>query len=90
MGIFWYLPNRRDMHLHMHILSASIRTRSRPIFAGNLMDRILVSGLINVETTLRVDDFALDYEPVRYPFFGIKSSVSGVGDMHENPPNITN
>jgi ribokinase len=43
------------------------------------MDRILVSGLINIETTLRVDAFPLTYEPVRYPFFGIKSTVSGVG-----------
>lgn len=43
------------------------------------MDRILVSGLINIETTLRVDAFPLTYEPVRYPFFGIKSTVCGVG-----------
>lgn len=43
------------------------------------MDRILVSGLINIETTLRVDAFPLTYEPVRYPFFGVNSSVSGVG-----------
>jgi sugar/nucleoside kinase (ribokinase family) len=43
------------------------------------MDRILVSGLINIETTLRVDTFPLNYEPVRYPFFGIKSTVCGVG-----------
>lgn len=43
------------------------------------MGRILVSGLINVETTLRVDAFPLTYEPVRYPFFGINSTVSGVG-----------
>lgn len=43
------------------------------------MGRILISGLINVETTLRVDAFPLTYEPVRYPFFGIQSTVSGVG-----------
>lgn len=43
------------------------------------MGRILVSGLINIETTLRVDAFPLTYEPVRYPFFGINSTVSGVG-----------
>ncbi len=41
--------------------------------------RILVSGLINIETTLRVDDFPIPHFPVRYPFFGIGSSVSGVG-----------
>ena len=43
------------------------------------MDRILVSGLINIETTLQVEAFPLTYEPVRYPFFGINSTVSGVG-----------
>ncbi len=41
--------------------------------------RILVSGLINLETTLRVDGFPIDYTPVHYPFFGVNSSVSGVG-----------
>lgn len=40
---------------------------------------ILVSGLLNIETTLRVDEIPLVYEPVRYPFFGINSTVSGVG-----------
>lgn len=43
------------------------------------MARILVSGLINIETTLRVDGFPINYNPVRYPFFGVNSSVSGVG-----------
>lgn len=43
------------------------------------MSKILVSGLINVETTLQVEDFPIGYEPVRFPFFGINSSVSGVG-----------
>jgi ribokinase len=43
------------------------------------VSRILVSGLINIETTLQVDRFPIDYEPVRFPFFGINSTVSGVG-----------
>jgi len=43
------------------------------------MAYILVSGLINIETTLKVDTFPLEYAPVRYPFFGINSTVSGVG-----------
>ena len=43
------------------------------------MSRILVSGLINLETTLRVDGFPIEYSPARYPFFGVDSSVSGVG-----------
>ncbi len=40
---------------------------------------ILVSGLINIETTLRVEGFPIEYAPVTYPFFGVRSSVSGVG-----------
>jgi len=40
---------------------------------------ILVSGLINIEVTLRVDAFPILYTPVRYPFFGVDSTVSGVG-----------
>ena len=43
------------------------------------MSHILVSGLINLETTLRVDAFPIEYVPVRYPFFGVDSTVSGVG-----------
>jgi acarbose 7IV-phosphotransferase len=43
------------------------------------MKNMLVSGLINIETTLKVESFPLTYEPVRYPFFGINSTVSGVG-----------
>jgi len=43
------------------------------------MSRLLVSGLINIETTLKVDGFPIGYTPVNYPFFGIRSSVSGVG-----------
>ncbi len=43
------------------------------------MGIILVSGLINVETTVRVDGFPIPYSPVHYPFFGVHSRVSGVG-----------
>jgi ribokinase len=43
------------------------------------MPRILVSGLINIETTVRVDAFPIAYTPVRFPFFGVNSTVSGVG-----------
>ena len=43
------------------------------------MNKILVSGLINLETTLRIDNFPLDYFPVRYLFFGVRTTVSGVG-----------
>jgi sugar/nucleoside kinase (ribokinase family) len=40
---------------------------------------ILVSGLINLEVTLQVEGFPIAYAPVRYPFYGVNSSVSGVG-----------
>jgi len=43
------------------------------------MASILVSGLINIETTLRISSFPIAYAPVHYPFFGVDSSVSGVG-----------
>ena len=41
--------------------------------------RILVSGLLNVETTVAVRDFPIPYYPIDYPFFGVNSHVSGVG-----------
>jgi len=40
---------------------------------------ILISGLINIETTCRVSGFPIAYNPVNYPFFGVNSTVSGVG-----------
>lgn len=43
------------------------------------MATILVSGLINIETTLKIDGFPINYVPVRFPFHGINSTVSGVG-----------
>lgn len=43
------------------------------------MTRFMVSGLVNIETTLRVDGFPITYSPNRFPFFGIDSTVSGVG-----------
>ena len=43
------------------------------------MASILVTGLINIETNLKVEGFPIEYFPVTYPFFGIHSSVSGVG-----------
>jgi acarbose 7IV-phosphotransferase len=44
-----------------------------------MMSSILVAGLINLETTLQVESFPFEYAPVRYPFFGVNSTVSGVG-----------
>ncbi len=40
---------------------------------------IVVSGLINLETTLKVDSIPITYEPMRFPFFGVHSRVAGVG-----------
>jgi ribokinase len=43
------------------------------------MGRVFVAGLVNVETTVAIDGFPLDYFPVRYPFNGLHTAVSGVG-----------
>lgn len=43
------------------------------------MATIFISGLINVETTVQIERFPIDYSPVRYPFFGVRSAVAGVG-----------
>ncbi|TAA45814.1 carbohydrate kinase family protein [Corallincola spongiicola] len=40
---------------------------------------IMVSGLINIETTLAIDGFPLNYFPVTYAFDRINTTVSGVG-----------
>ncbi len=41
--------------------------------------KVLISGLMNIETTIRVKGFPIDYSGIEYPFFGINSNVSGVG-----------
>jgi sugar/nucleoside kinase (ribokinase family) len=43
------------------------------------MANYLVSGIINIETTLQVDEFPVRYSPVEYPFFSVDATVSGVG-----------
>lgn len=42
------------------------------------MAKILVSGLLNIETTARVKEFPIPYYPIEYPFFGVSIGVSGV------------
>ena len=42
------------------------------------MKKILISGLVNMETVTRVRKFPIDYYPVDYPFFGIRTAASGV------------
>ncbi|GJM43157.1 MAG: ribokinase [Ardenticatenaceae bacterium] len=43
------------------------------------MTQILVCGHTNIETTLAIDSFPIEYSPMRYPFFGIQTAVAGVG-----------
>ncbi len=43
------------------------------------MKNILVSGLINIETTASVKSFPIEYQPIDYNFFGVSSMPSGVG-----------
>ncbi len=42
------------------------------------MSKILVSGLVNTETTVKVKEFPINYYPIDYPFFGISTNISGV------------
>ncbi len=42
------------------------------------MSKILVCGLVNVETTVSIDSFPLEYCPIDYSFFGINSYPAGV------------
>jgi len=46
---------------------------------GDVVKKIIVSGLINIETTVAVGKFPVEYYPVDYNFFGIRTGVSGVG-----------
>lgn len=39
---------------------------------------ILVSGLLNTETTAAIREFPIPYYPIDYPFFGVNTTVSGV------------
>ncbi len=43
------------------------------------MAKILVCGHSNIETTVAVEQFPIEYTPMRYPFFGIQTAVAGVG-----------
>ena len=42
------------------------------------MSHILISGLVNIETTVPVRQFPVNYYPIDYPFFGVHTAVSGV------------
>jgi hypothetical protein len=43
------------------------------------MSNIVVSGLINIETSCPINNFPIEYCPVHYPLGQIKSCISGVG-----------
>lgn len=43
------------------------------------MARLTVVGNVNLETTVRVEAFPIDYRPTTFAPFGISSAVSGVG-----------
>lgn len=41
--------------------------------------RIMVSGLINIETSCPIKQFPVEYFPIDYPFHKVVSGISGVG-----------
>lgn len=43
------------------------------------MSKIIVCGLVNLETTVPVENFPVNYSPINYKFFGITTHPSGVG-----------
>lgn len=45
----------------------------------DMKKKIAVFGLANIETNLKIKGFPLEYYPIDYCFFGINSSVAGVG-----------
>ena len=42
------------------------------------MGKILVSGLLNLETTAKIRGFPINYYPIDFDFFGVNSTLSGV------------
>ena len=43
------------------------------------MKKVFVSGLVNVESSIKNCEFPMPYSPIEYSFNGINSCVSGVG-----------
>lgn len=43
------------------------------------MSKIAICGLVNLETTVPVDSFPINYNPINYKFFGVTTHPSGVG-----------
>lgn len=49
------------------------------ICIGIDMSRIIISGLINVETTVKVSEFPIPYYPIEFLMNGVNTEISGVG-----------
>ncbi|MCR5641625.1 MAG: carbohydrate kinase family protein [Lachnospiraceae bacterium] len=43
------------------------------------MKKILVAGLINIETSAKIEEFPIKYTPIDFCFHGVESTISGVG-----------
>lgn len=43
------------------------------------MSRIFIMGLTNIETTCPVNNFPIKYSPINFMYFGLSTTVSGVG-----------
>jgi len=43
------------------------------------MNNILVSGHIGIEITAKIDKFPIKYTPIEYEFYGVNTTVAGVG-----------
>jgi ribokinase len=43
------------------------------------MGKFFIAGLINIETTVAINGFPLEYIPAHFPFYGLFTAASGVG-----------
>ncbi len=43
------------------------------------MSKIVVCGLVNMETTAPIENFPIEYRPIDYKFLSVKSAPAGVG-----------
>ena len=72
----------KDRREQLQLMEQTIQTTADTIRPACWMEEnmanILVSGLINTETTVRVRQFPVNYYPIDYPFFGVNTAVSGV------------
>jgi ribokinase len=41
--------------------------------------KFLVSGNTNIETTLAINEFPIEYSPIKFSFKGVKTTISGGG-----------